>query len=91
MSIQCRNEGGSFLDDAHPGMGVSVDASLGSFGGAEESFEFQVVVGQNGILFAHEESGTEALHRLGHMLSDRVFVRLKSLLKGEEGCFALIG
>jgi len=91
MSIQSWNEGGSFLDDAHPGMGVSVDASFVSFGGAEESFEIQIVVGQNGIVSPHEESGMEALHRLSHMLSDGVFVRLPGLLKGEEGCFALIG
>jgi len=61
------------------------------FGGAEESFEIQIVSGQNGIVFAHEESGMEALHGLGPMLSDRVFVRLKGLLKGEEGCFARVG
>jgi hypothetical protein len=91
MGIQRRDEGGSFLDDAHPGMGVSVDASLVSFGGTEESFEIQVVVGQSGIVFSHEESGMEAVHGLGHMLSDGVFVRLPSLLKGEEGCFALVG
>ena len=91
MGIQRRDEGGSFLDDAHPGMGVSVDASFVSFGGTEESFEIQIVSGQNGIVFSHEESGLEALHRLSHMLSDRVFVRLKGLLKGEEGCFALVG
>ena len=91
MGIQRRDEGGSFLDDAHPGMGVSVDASFVSLGGTEESFEIEVVVGQNGIVFSHEKSGMEAQHRLGHMLSDGVFVFFQRLLKGEEGCFALVG
>ena len=91
MGIQRRDEGGSFLDDAHPGMGMSVDASFVSFGGTEESFEIEVVSGQDGIVFSHEKSGIEAQHRLGHMLSDGVFVRLEGLLKGEEGCFTLVG
>ena len=91
MGIQRRDEGGSFLDDAHPGMGVSVDASFVSFGGAEESFEIQVVVGQNRIVFPHEKSGMEAQHHLGHVLSDGVFVFFQRLLKGEERCFARIG
>ena len=91
MGIQRRDEGGSFLDDAHPGMGMSVDASFVSFGGTEESFEFEVVSGSPGIVFPHEESRMEALHRLGHVLSDLVFVLPQGLLKGEEGCFALVG
>lgn len=84
MGIQRRDEGGSFLDDAHPCMGMSMDASLVSFGGTEESFEFEVVSGFLGIIFPHEESGMEALHRLGHVLSDGIFVLSQSLLKGEE-------
>ena len=84
MGIQRRDEGGTFLDDAHPRMGVSVDASLVSFWGTEESFEFEVVSGGPGIVFPHEESGIEALHRLGHVLSDGVFVLPQGLLKGEE-------
>jgi len=84
MGIQRRNEGGSFLDDAHPRMGVSVDASFVSFGGTEESLEFEVISGFPEIVFPHEESGMKALHRLGHVLSDGIFVLPQGLLKGEE-------
>jgi hypothetical protein len=90
MGIQRRDEGGSFLDEAHPGMGVSVDVSRVSFGEPKEAFEVEVVLGGLGIVFPDEESGMETLHRLGHVLSDEVVVLFPGLLKGEKGCFALI-
>ena len=91
MSIQYQDGGGSFLDDPHPRMRMSVAPPLGSFGKAEEAFEFQVVPGSIAGLFSHEESGAETVHGLGHVLSDGVGVLCPGLLKGVEGLLALIG
>lgn len=90
MCIQCREEGGSFLDEAHPGMSVSMDPSLVSFGEPEESFEVEIVWGRSGDLLPDEESGMEAVHGLGHVLSDEIVVLFPGLLKGEERCLALV-
>lgn len=91
MGIQRQDKGGSFLDDTHPCMRMSVDPPLVSFGKAKEAFEFQVVPRSIAVLFPHEESGAEAVHGLGHVLSDGVGVLRPGLLKGVEGFLALIG
>lgn len=91
VGIQYQDKRGSFLDDPHPRMRMSVDPPLVSFGKAEETFEFQVVPGSIAGLFPHEESGAETVHGLGHVLSDGVGVLCQGLLKGVEGFLALIG
>lgn len=91
MGIEHQEESGSFLDDPHPGMRMSMDPPLVSFGKTEEAFEFQVVPGSIEVFIADEESGAEAVHGLGHMLSDGIGVVGQGLLKGVEGFLALSG
>lgn len=91
MGIQHQDESWSFLNDTHPGMRMSMDPPLVSFGKTKEAFEGQVVPGAIEVLFPHEESGAEAVHGLGHVLSDRVGVAGQGLLKGVKGFLALIG
>jgi len=70
---------------------MSVDPPLGPFGKTEEAFEFQVVPGAIEVFIAHEESGAEAVHGLGHVLSDGVGIPGQGLLKGVKGFLALSG
>lgn len=91
MGIQHQDEGWSFLDNTDPCMRMSVDPPLVSFGKTEEAFERQVVPGSIEVFFPHEESGAEAVHGLGYMLSDGVGVLGQGLLKGVKDFLTLIG
>ena len=46
MSIERQQQRGTFLDQAHSGMGMSVDAPLVSFGIPKPAFQIEVVLGK---------------------------------------------
>jgi hypothetical protein len=84
MCIQRRNEGGAFLDDTHPGMGVSVDASLVTFGLTEEALEIQVVEGEIEAIAAGKQPPAKARHQLCGMLRKGRPVDLERAVNGVE-------
>jgi hypothetical protein len=61
-----------------------------SFGKPEEAFEVEIVLGRFRHLLPDEESGMEAVHGLGQVLSDAIVVLFPGLLKGEERGFASV-
>ena len=77
MRVEYGDERRPLLNDANPGMAVAVDMSFVAFGKSEESFEIEIVVGQVRLIVTDEQARKKTGHDLGHVLTNRIAVRLE--------------
>ena len=82
MGVQGQDQGGTFLNDADTGMLVSVDASFVAFGLPEPAFQIKIILWQLGIVAADKQARLETGHDFGHVLRDRIVVRLQGVAQG---------
>jgi hypothetical protein len=71
VRVECRGEGGSFLDDPDTGMTVPVDVAFVGFGQAKPTFQGEIILGDVSLQTDDEESWLEAGHYLGQLLVHR--------------------
>ena len=71
VCVECRGEGGSFLDNPDSGMTVPVDVAFVGFGQTKPTFQGEIILGDVRLQTDDEESWLEAGHYLGHLLVHR--------------------
>lgn len=85
VGVQGGHQRGPFQDDAHARMAVTMNATLVSLGATKEPFQIEVVTGNVGHVFAHEQAGDKGVHGLGHRLSHRLVRAMEASLERAEG------
>ena len=84
VRIQGQDQRRTFLHDPHPGMTMAVNPTLMALGLAEPPLQVEIVPRQVHVVTTEEEARLEAPHHPGHLLPDRVTIRLEAIAKGLE-------
>lgn len=74
MSVERQQQRGTFLDQAHPGMGMSVDAALVAFGIPKPAFQIEIVLGKVQQVAPGEQSRGETLHHPSHVPAEGIHI-----------------
>jgi hypothetical protein len=80
VRIKGQYQGGAFLDEANPGVPVTVNAALVAFGVPEPSFKVEVVLRQVALLASHKQSRRKARYHAAHVLPHGISALLQLLL-----------
>src|SRR3954471_19972008 len=81
VRIQGQDQRRTFLHDPHSGMTMAVNPTLMALGLAEPPLQVEIVSRQVHVVTTEEEARLEAPHHPGHLLPDRVTIRLEAIAK----------
>ena len=84
MGIQRMHQCRTLQNDADPRVSMAVDAALVTLRKAKPPLQIQIVVDRGQRVFANEQAGHETHHYHRHLLVDRGFAVLESILQGLE-------
>jgi hypothetical protein len=84
VRIRGQDQRRPFPHDPHSGMAMAVNPTLMALGLAGPPLPVEIVPRQVPLVTTEEEARSEAPHHPGHLLPDRVAIRLEAIAKGLE-------
>lgn len=89
MGVERQGQRGTFLNQSHSGVAMTVDSPFVSLGETEPTFQVKVVLRQVDVA-PRKQSGLKAGHHFGHLLVDRIRLGRESLFQICKLLFSVI-